>query len=204
MSANEREIEAKFLVQSLDVIEQRLLSLGADLLVPRQFEYNLRYDDPKNSLRHEGKVLRLRRYNYTRMTFKGPGVREDGVLSRSEIEIIIDDFEAACCLLEGLGYHASIVYEKYRAMYQLQGRLITLDELPYGTFIEIEGNSPEDVRQFAQKLGLNPQAAIATSYNGLFDRICASRQLTLKNISFSEFEGLQITPEDMRARFADA
>ena len=148
MAHNNTEIEAKFYVLDLKKIEKRLQSLGAKQIVARQFEYNLRYDDDKNSLSRSGKVLRLRRYDDVRLTFKGPGNSENGVLSRSEIELVVNDFDSARLFLEGLGYHVNIVYEKFRAMYELEERLVTLDELPYGKFVEIEGDSPEAVREF--------------------------------------------------------
>ncbi len=204
MAHNNTEIEAKFYVLDLKKIEKRLQSLGAKQIVARQFEYNLRYDDDKNSLSRSGKVLRLRRYDDVRLTFKGPGNSENGVLSRSEIELVVNDFDSARLFLEGLGYHVNIVYEKFRAMYELEERLVTLDELPYGKFVEIEGDSPEAVREFAQKLGLQPQAAIPTSYHSLFDRFCRNRRLKLKNLCFAEFDGLEVSPRDLDVFPADS
>jgi adenylate cyclase class 2 len=203
MSGNQQEIEAKFYVRDLASVEKRLQDLDAKLIVPRQFEYNLRYDDEKNSLTGERKVLRLRRYDDVRLTFKGPGKSENGVLSRTEIELIVNDFESARLFLEGLGYHVTIVYEKYRAMYELEGRLVTLDELPYGKFVEIEGDNPEAVRDLAQRLGLQPKAAIPMSYHSLFDRFCFNREMELKNLSFAEFEGINVRPADLEVTPAD-
>lgn len=42
-------------------------------------------------------------------------------------------------LLQELGYVVSEVYEKYRTTYKLNVLQITLDEMPYGMFVEIEG-----------------------------------------------------------------
>ena len=47
---------------------------------------------------------------------------------------------------------------------------VMLDELPYGNFVEIEGETVESIHGLADQLGLNWDAAIATSYNALFDR----------------------------------
>ncbi len=203
MSNNQQEIESKFYVRALEPIEVHLKTLGAVCIAPRQFEYNLRFDDAQANLQRQHKVLRLRRFDDVRLTFKGPGQRIENALSRTEIELVVHDFESARAFLEGLGYHTVMVYEKFRAMYNLEGALITLDELPYGNFIEIEGDSPATIAALAQKLGLNPQAAIPLSYQGLFERVKAARGLTAQDLSFSGFEGLQISALDLGVTPAD-
>ena len=60
-------------------------------------------------------------------------------MSRTEIEFGVDDFAKAKQFLEHLGYQSILVYEKYRTTYELDHAHIMLDELPYGNFIEIEG-----------------------------------------------------------------
>jgi adenylate cyclase, class 2 len=203
MSTNHQEIESKFYVRDLEAIETRLKALGATRIVPRGFEYNLRFDNLQDNLRRQGKVLRLRKADDIRMTFKGPGERIGGALSRTEIEIIVSDFDAAQKLLEHLGYRVAAVYEKYRAMYELGTALITLDELPYGRFVEIEGENPEQISELAQKLGLKPETAIPTSYQGLFEQLKASKNLPAKNLAFWEFENIYLTATDLGVEPAD-
>ncbi len=203
MSNHHQEIESKFYVRDLEAIEARLKALGAILIVPRGFEFNLRFDDSKGSLRPQGKVLRLRKADDIRLTYKGPGERINGALSRTEIEIIVSDFDTAQKLLESLGYRVAAVYEKYRAMYEFGAYLITLDELPYGKFIEIEGESPEQISELAQKLGLKPQTSIPNSYQGLFDQLKATKKLPAKNLTFWSFENIYLTASDLGVEPAD-
>lgn len=202
-TVSHQEIESKFYVRDLARVAARLGALGATVLVPRQFEHNLRFDDENRTLTSSGQVLRLRRFDDVRMTYKGAGVRIQGALSRTEIELVVDDYNAAKLFIEALGYRAYITYEKYRAIYLLEGRIITLDELPYGHFVEIEAESPSVIGGVAQQLGLRPEAAIPTSYQGLFDRVCKRRGLELKNLSFEAFTGLEISPQDMDVTPAD-
>jgi adenylate cyclase class 2 len=203
MSANGQEIEAKFYVRDLKAIENRLLTLGATCIVPRGFEYNLRFDDAHNSLNRQHKVLRLRKSNDVRMTFKGPARQDGGALARTEIEIVVNDFDMAQQLIENLGYRVFGVYEKYRAMYDFEGAIVTLDELPYGHFVEIEGENPASIVEVAKKLVLNPAAAIPASYQGLFEKLKALKDLPAKNLTFWEFEKITTTPEDLGVRAAD-
>ncbi len=203
MSTTNQEIEAKFYVRDLTKIEQRLGELGAKCVIPRGFEFNLRFDDSQGSLRAAHKVLRLRQSNDRRLTYKGPAIATQGVLSRTEIELVVDSFENARQFLESLGYHVTVTYEKYRSLHSLGAANIALDELPYGLFVEIEAETPQAVTLLAEKLGLAPQAAIAGSYQGLFERLRRTKGLTVRNLSFSEFEGILITPEDLGATPAD-
>jgi adenylate cyclase, class 2 len=203
MSTNNQEIESKFYVRDLGAIETRLKALGATCIAAREFEYNLRFDSSRENLRKQGKVLRLRKSNDIRLTFKGPGERVGGALARTEIEFVVSDFDAAQKLLEHLGYRVSAVYEKYRAMYQFGTALVTLDELPYGKFVEIEGENPEQISELAQKLGFKPETAIPASYQGLFEQLKASKNLPAKNLAFWEFENIYLTAADLGVEPAD-
>ena len=91
--------------------------------------------------------------------------------------------------LEALGYQKSIYYEKYRTTYELDETLIMLDELPYGNFVEIEGETVEgDPRCRWQSFNLNWDAAIRTSYTALFERACAgAMELVLPGSLVCEF-----------------
>ena len=42
-------------------------------------------------------------------------------------------------ILSGLGYVAIYRYQKYRATYVLSGVEVAIDEIPIGTFVELDG-----------------------------------------------------------------
>ena len=203
LTRNDQEIESKFFVTNLSKIEARLISIDAHCILERCFEYNLRFDNPQNSLSRQHRVLRLRKSNDIRLTYKGPGERVGGALSRKEIELVIDNFDSAQKFLESLGYKVTAVYEKYRAIYKLGTALITLDELPFGNFVEIEAETPEQISELAPEIGLNPQAAIPSSYQGLFENIKTTLNLKVSNLTFWEFEKLHITPLELGVVPAD-
>lgn len=203
-----QEIEAKFYVSDLSKIEASLLELGAGLLQPRVLETNIRFDLPGGGLHSQGRVLRLRRDTEAKLTYKGGGVNEQGVLSRAEIEFVVGDFEKAKQLLEALGYHRLFYYEKYRTTYALHtsevSTHIMLDELPYGNFVEVEGESVQAVRAVADSLGLKRDRAVPTSYHVLFERLCARHPgLDPSNLSFAVLQGMTIQPEDLSVQAAD-
>ena len=202
MNVNNSEIEAKFHVRDLSKVAARLAEVNANLTQPRTHEVNLRFDTPEHSLRQSGRVLRLRQDNKIRMTYKSASEKSDGILSRTEIEFAVEDFDKAKQFLEALGYKTLVMYEKFRTTYELNGTRIMLDELPYGNFIEIEGNSNQEIRSTADKLGLK-WVTIEISYHALFERLCKARNLTIKDLSFENFNGMPISADELGIRPAD-
>lgn len=204
MPADHREIEVKFYVRALSPIAARLDTLGAVQVQERCHEYNLRFDTPAGSLARQSKVLRLRRDFAAYLTFKGPGVLVDGVSQRQEIEIALDDFESARTLLEELGYQVSMVYEKYRAVYRLETVLVTLDEMPFGHFVEIEGPDGATIQQVCTRLGLDWGARIIDSYAGLFHSVCCALAIESDHLTFELFSALQVTASHLGVQPAEA
>ena len=203
MSAGGQEIEAKFYVKDLQRIKDHLEWAGARLIQSRVLETNLRFDLPGAPMRAEGRVLRLRRDKDVRLTYKSASTNENGVLSREEIEFTVEDFEKAKRFLEALGYQKLVYYEKYRTTYELNETSVMLDELPYGNFVEIEGEISTSIQTLAEFLELNWETAIATSYHALFDRVLRNRGLSMDDLSFRNFAGLEVDAKDLEVVAAD-
>ena len=230
MSDSNRETEVKFYVGNLPDIETRLqppppfghlpqirnkmfykfLSfysriwgrLGGGLIQPRVLEIKLRFDNSDGDFQREGRVLRLRRDDAIRLTYKDGSQLLDGALSRREIEFAVSDFDSAKQFIEALGYKVFFVYEKFRATFELDDAHIMLDETPIGNFIEIEG-AMEALKPIAKKLGLNWDAAIPASYHALFERVCEARGLSFRDLSFENFKGMKVSPDDLGVKPAD-
>ncbi len=200
---NAQEIEAKFYVNDLAGVEARLRVLGAELIQPRVHETNLRFDTAGRDLRRAKQVLRLRHDDQARMTFKGPAQKRGGVMSREEIEFVVEDFDRARAFIEALGYEITVFYEKYRATYELDGTHIMLDELPYGDFVEIEGSDVESIHALADKLKLRWSAAIETSYQALFERVADRLKLEKSRLAFDVFKGRKPDGKQLEVIAAD-
>lgn len=203
MSRSEEEIEAKFCLRRLPALLQRLEEAGAQCIVPRSHEYNLRFDTPDRRLAARKQVLRLRHLDETRLTFKAPGQSSQGVRARTELEVSLSDFETAKKILLALGYQIFWIYEKYRAIYRWEEALITVDETPLGNFTEIEAASPSAVLQYARRLGLEAEAAIPLSYHELFRRAAARMDAPPRDLTFAAFAGQIPAPETLGIRCAD-
>lgn len=201
-----QESEAKFVVGDFRKIELELQGLRAALIQPRIFEKNIRYDHPDKSLTKTSRLLRLRTANEATLTYKGPSENEDGILKRLEFEVTVDDPVQADLFLKALGYEHIFIYEKYRTTYEFLNSKIMLDELPIGNFIEIEVvDIPgiDAIHLVADGLKLQWEASIPESYYGLFERYRKSSGFRFADMTFANFTGLTIQPEDLGLRSAD-
>jgi adenylate cyclase class 2 len=203
MSDTGQETEAKFYVRDLERTRLQLQALKAHVIQARILETNIRFDLPGALLLSQGRVLRLRQDTDARLTYKSASTNEQGVLSRREIEFVVEDFEKAQQFLEALGYQKLLYYEKYRTTYQLDNNLVMLDELPYGNFVEIEGETIEAIRTLARQLNLSWKAAVGTSYTALFERTRAALNLSFQDLSFEKFSGIQVRPDDLGVQAAE-
>jgi adenylate cyclase class 2 len=199
-----QEIEVKFFVLDLNKIQMRLQELEAYLIQERALESNIRFDLPDNSFQNEGRVLRLRQDTEARLTYKGPSQNQNGILSRTEIEFSVGDHEKARQFLEALGYHTLFYYEKYRTVYKLGECHIMLDELPYGMFVEIEGQTHKSIENLATTLNLKWDAAIPTSYHAIFRKFCSNNiNIDPADLSFKAMQGIKVSASELFIQPAD-
>jgi len=203
MQPQYQEIEVKFYIADLAALEQRVQMLGGALLQKRVHEINLRFDTAEGDLKREKKVLRLRQDTASRLTFKGPDGDKGGVRAREEIEFTVSDFASARAFLEALGYRVAMTYEKFRTVYELDGMEISLDELPYGRFVEIEGKDPQKIQEMSERLGLNWEARLPHGYNAMFDHLRERWGFNFVDLLFENFEGLTVTAADLNAKAVD-
>ncbi len=162
-----REIEIKLEVASASRASGRLRALGATLQSRRRFEDNFLLDSGRR-LRRRKAVLRVRE-NGDRaiLTYKGKGTVVRGAKVRSEIETEVSDSRALIAILKRLGFTKRFRYQKYRTTFRHNALVITLDETPIGTYLEIEG-AHAPLQRFAGRLGYNRGQFISKTYHELF------------------------------------
>jgi adenylate cyclase, class 2 len=202
MNIEGNELEVKFYISNRSKLESILDNLGK-VSAPRVLEVNLRFDTPDQTLTPAGKLLRLRKDTRARVTYKGPGVSEGGANLRQELEFTVSDFDTARKLFEALGYQVYMMYEKYRTTYQVGALEVVLDELPTGNFAEIEGADAASIHDLAQQLGLDWERRTMDSYTVLFERARQNLGLPFTDLSFTNFDGISVSPESMGIQPAD-
>jgi adenylate cyclase class IV len=100
---------------------------------------------------------------------------------REEVELVVSDSGSMRKIFEGLGLNGWFRYEKYRTTYELparhkwaKGLLIEVDEVPIGTFVELEGPVPA-IDRAAKELGFAPKDYITKNYLVLYLDECRAK-----------------------------
>ncbi|MCA9903556.1 MAG: class IV adenylate cyclase [Anaerolineae bacterium] len=187
-----REIEVKLYMPDLDTVRAHLEAADATLTAPRIYERNIRYDDAAHTITGQGVVLRLRQDTRARLTYKSDGkLLDNGLFSRFEAEVTVSDFEAMDTILRHLGFETAFIYEKYRTTYTLDAAEVVLDEMPFGNFVEIEGDEASIVRAL-DRLALNDAPRYDAGYAMLFDTVRRNLGLTFRDLTFENFASIAV------------
>jgi adenylate cyclase, class 2 len=158
------EIEKKYRLRPEQVgpLRARLKEVGAEGRGSAEFEENVIYTGP--GLDPARRVLRLRRKgDRTVFTFKERDLSGSAVKRQREEETEVADARALAAILEALGYSPVLVYEKRRETWTVADTEVVIDELPFGLFVEIEGDEARIVEAEAL-LGLDGAEAEHASY----------------------------------------
>ena len=133
-----------------------------------EFEENTLYTG--GQLDASRQVLRLRRTGARAvLTFKERGDSTAALKRYREDETSVGDAAAMADILDALGYRPAVVYEKRRATWQWRGAEIVVDELPFGLFVEIEGEESV-IAEVEGLLGLSEDEAEMDTYPHLTRR----------------------------------
>jgi adenylate cyclase class 2 len=189
------EIEVKVHVADFEAIQPLLLNVGATLTAPRIYERNVRYDNADKTLTSSHRVLRLRQDTRARLTYKEPSpIILDGAQARTELEVTVSDFGMMDAILGKLGYFPVWLYEKYRTTYKWHDAEIVLDEMPYGNFVEVEGDESA-IDEALRALELFKATRIKTSYSDLFSQLKVRCGWSFNDLTFDNFRGI-VLPSD--------
>ncbi|PJF25721.1 MAG: class IV adenylate cyclase [Phototrophicales bacterium] len=189
------ETEVKLYVPDLNRVRARLEALNAPVIAPRILERNVRYDTPDMALRARAAILRLRQDTRIRLTYKDEAESNTQLSAlgktRFEAEVTVDDFDAMQTILIKLGFTPTQVYEKYRTTYTLHDCEIVLDEMPFGSFVEIEGIDTA-IEAVMIALDLIDAARYNVSYMVLFERVKHALDLPFNDLTFAHFDGIHV------------
>lgn len=157
------EIEKKYRIDKKKLVEltARLGSLGAKFSY-ETFEEN--YLHKGGLLDGRAAVLRLRKTDLrTTLTYKEKVPTENDFKHQIEFETEVSDVEATEHIIGKLGYKLSVVYEKHRKSWHLDNVEVVLDELPFGYYMEIEGEI-DDILKAEKLLGADKLGVEARGY----------------------------------------
>jgi adenylate cyclase class 2 len=185
------EIEVKFHLPEIEPIRNQLLAMGA-IDSGRVFETNIRFEDESKTLRKRGILLRLRKDDRILLTFKSNLSHPDTQFKvHRELEVEVGDFRVCHSILEGVGFHPEQAYEKWRETFVLNNTQLLIDTMPYGVFLEIEGQKA-DIRDIADRLGFHWEERILLNYLEIFKIVQREEGLGFTDITFENFETIHL------------
>jgi adenylate cyclase class 2 len=179
------EHEVKLEFSDVETARRALVNAGGRLVVSRRLIDDLLFDTADGTLRRSGTALRLRREGVlSRLTWKGP-LQSGLVKSREELETTIGDASAMEAMLLALGYQRQFRAQKYREEYSLGSAVVTVDEAPFGVFVEIEA-PPSAIAEVTVQLGRTAADYRLESYPALWRLWCARLGREFGDMVFEE------------------
>jgi adenylate cyclase class 2 len=157
------EFEAKFYPVDKDKYRQKLLSIGAKLVIPERKMRRVILDSVNHPefrcnyirVRDEGGVVRL--------SAKVEARADGRVADQKELDITVSDYDKTLELLHVMGYRFDNYQENLRETWEYAGAEIVIDTWPgLAPYSEIEADSENHVREIARILGLNWDKKIIT------------------------------------------
>ncbi len=160
------ETEKKYRLDkpTMVAIADRLREVGAEF-VSERFEQNFIY---RNSIPDENNaVLRIRKIGEsTFLTYKERIKNDSEFKTKIEHETLVSDAEEMEFIVAKLGYKLAVVYEKHRKTFHLGDCEVVLDELPFGQYMEIEGD-PKEILEVEKMLDAEAYQAETRGYSRL-------------------------------------
>ena len=160
------EIEKKYRLSRAerDEVVIKLTSANA-LRVSEDFEENIIYGG--GNLDETQSLLRLRRVERgATLTFKSTIDSTSDFKHRREDETPVGNADAMEAILRLLGFKIRLVYEKRRITWTWRSVEIVIDELPFGNYMEIEGEI-DAIRDAEKQLGFEDLQVEHASYPAL-------------------------------------
>ncbi len=168
-----KEIEYKFELTKnklhfiLDILNEK-----AKTKFRNEYQKSIMFDNQDNLMKKTNGRIRLRinegKSQTKFLTYKKPLGILDGAKIEEEYEVIILDgqqhFEK---IIEKMGYHPSSSYERYQSKWELNSIIITIDNYPFGHFIEIEGKL-KIIKPVIKLLGLDIDQSLTKPIDSLF------------------------------------
>lgn len=179
MRNKEIEVKFEFKIPSNKIIEKIISDLKMKRIV-KTFQRTHRLDTPTQKLRKQGIFMRTREESKgsDTMTIKIKDLKKkrNKYFEREEYEIEIPNAKEMAEMLKIVGFSRERILEKFRVIFQKKNLIISVDKLPFGNFIEIEGTS-DKIEKAIKKLGLDNKYKITDAYWVLYDRYCKKNKI---------------------------
>ncbi|KKQ97495.1 MAG: Adenylyl cyclase CyaB [Candidatus Woesebacteria bacterium GW2011_GWB1_39_12] len=160
MANNNREIEIKLAIDSMEKVITKLKEVGAKYLgVVKQNDILWDYSEEGKTFDVLDQALRLRiekdkKGEKAILTFKGtPHIDKSGTKSRDEFNSEVSNPNSVIKILKYIGFYEAVHLVKRRRVFSLDNVECVIDELKFGNYMELEG-SKKDIDKLMRRLNL--------------------------------------------------
>lgn len=177
------ELEAKFLEVDKVAMRAKLLGIGAVCIHPERIMQRVVFEN--EHMNNKRAWLRVRNEgNVTKLTIKQSSDAQD--ISRiKEAEVVVGDFETTKNILVEIGLEQKRYQENYRESWKYKDVSIEIDSWPLiPPYLEIEGNSEEEVKEISNLLDFNYDNAVFGSADEVYKSKYGIDILTMDRLVF--------------------
>lgn len=180
------EVEATFLSVDKDSTRTKLKMAGFKLKAPEYMMRRKTFDLLSSpGTKKWGRV----RQESNKITMTVKEIRGTGINDTYEIELVVNDFDAACSFFEACDIKAKAFQENMREVWVRDGVEATIDTWPgLNPFVEIEGLDESIVRNISRELDFDFSKAIFGSIDLIYEKeigIPAETIIRLPEITFA-------------------
>ncbi len=186
------EFEIKFLEVDVPALEKKLVEIGAEKVGEFDYLRKIFYFN-ENHVGSEDGWIRVRTDGKeTTLTYK-KSIKEkleDGTVKNTgmnEIEVIVDDYEKTCELINAMGLILNKTEKNKRIRYSKGDVVFDIDFWPFiPTYLEIESSSYEKTKIAAIEIGFDPNLGIIGSAGSVYKKY----GFNINDYSAITFEGM--------------
>jgi len=161
------EYEATFTKINKNKMRQKLKSIGTKLIKP---EFLMRRHVYQPPIKLKEGWLRVRDEG-DKITMALKQMTDKKITGQKELELVVDNYDTACKLLETIGCKNKSYQETLREIWHYKNVEITIDTWPgLKPILEIEGKNEKEVKKVAAKLGFKWEDAIFWSADEIYER----------------------------------
>ncbi|WP_432095938.1 class IV adenylate cyclase [Streptomyces sp. bgisy100] len=144
----------------------------------RRYVYDITPDDQSRwiRLRHDG----------SQATLCVKHILSDAIDGTREAEVVVSDFNTTHTLLNLMGFTPKAYQENRRTSYMLRDVRLEIDTWPLiPPYLEIEGDSVDEVHGAAEQLGITPATLTAANTTEIYERY-GHDLASIKELRFTE------------------
>lgn len=184
------EIEAKFFIESKELIRSQLKKLGAQCIQPELLMRRVVYDKHDNP-QIQGTYIRIRdEGNKIRVSLKINAQSSGAISDQQELDFEVSDFDNAKEFFNAIGLTLSAYQENLRETWKYKNNEVVIDTWPcLDPYIEIESHTEEELKSAARDLGLHWEEKQIVSTDELYaQKFNVTKREALEKISYCTFQ----------------